>query len=122
MDSGGGHIKDAKDGPATFKMSLLRNVLKRSQPTGHPDVSADSPLPITSKRSVKHYAASIKSSGGASMRSLADSMLSFYNAMTGGEKRVPKRRRADISKLGKFINHLRRPITHPKRRSARMVC
>ncbi|KAJ7890275.1 hypothetical protein B0H13DRAFT_2341110 [Mycena leptocephala] len=82
-------------------MSLLRNVLKQSQPTGHPDVSADSPLPVTSKRSVKRYAASIKSSGGASMRSLADSMLSFYSVMTGGGKRVPKRRRADISKLGK---------------------
>ncbi|KAJ7645029.1 hypothetical protein DFH06DRAFT_1425667 [Mycena polygramma] len=76
-------------------MSLLRDVLKRK------NASPDSPLPTTSKRSVKRYASSIKSSGGASMRSLAGSMLSFYSAMTGSSgTRVPKRRLPDISKLG----------------------
>ncbi|KAF7351810.1 hypothetical protein MVEN_01142000 [Mycena venus] len=83
-------------------MSLLHNVLKWNQQTGHPDVSGDFPLPITSKRSVKHYAESIKSSDGPSMKLLAEPILGFYNIITGGETHVPKRRHADISKLGKF--------------------
>ncbi|KAJ6562562.1 hypothetical protein B0H19DRAFT_99700 [Mycena capillaripes] len=80
-------------------MSLLHNFLKPSQ---HPEVSADSPLPVTSKRSVKRYAASITSSDseGASMHSIAESMMSFYHVITGGGTHVPKRRRPDISKLG----------------------
>ncbi|KAF7325354.1 hypothetical protein MVEN_02630400 [Mycena venus] len=90
-------------------MSLLRNVLKRNQ---HPP-DADTPLPATSKRSVKRYAASIKSSGGASIRSMAESMLSFYSVMTGGGTRVPKRRRADFSKLGVPEWHAENPPPPP---------
>ncbi|KAJ6569354.1 hypothetical protein B0H19DRAFT_1256998 [Mycena capillaripes] len=100
-------------------MSLLRNVLKRNQP---PNVSADFPLPATSKRGVKRYAASIKSSGGASMRSIAESMMSFYSVMTGGGTRVPKRRRPDISKLGKLhcFAPLGECLTHWELRGAGM--
>ncbi|KAJ7185318.1 hypothetical protein C8R46DRAFT_1207493 [Mycena filopes] len=54
----------------------------------------------SSKRGIKKYASSVKSSGGASMRSLAQSVVSFYSVMTGSGPRVPKRRRADFSKLG----------------------
>jgi hypothetical protein len=83
-------------------MSLFHNILKSNQQTDHPDVSVDFPLPITSKRGAKHYAEAIESSDGPSIRSLAEPILSFYNVITGGGTHVPKRRRADISKLGKF--------------------
>ncbi|KAJ7136645.1 hypothetical protein C8R44DRAFT_868775 [Mycena epipterygia] len=79
-------------------MSLLRDVLKRGKPS--PNGPADSKLPLSSKRNIKSYASSVKSSGGASMRSLAESMFSFYSAVTGSGSRVPKRRRADFSRLG----------------------
>ncbi|KAJ6624251.1 hypothetical protein B0H10DRAFT_751497 [Mycena sp. CBHHK59/15] len=78
-------------------MSLLRDVLKRGK---HAPNSPDGPGALTSKRSIKKYASSVKSSGGASMRSLADSVFSFYSAVTGSGPRVPKRRRADVSRLG----------------------
>ncbi|KAJ6586332.1 hypothetical protein DFH09DRAFT_255268 [Mycena vulgaris] len=78
-------------------MSLLRDVLKRGKPPSNP---TDSNLPLSSKRNIKSYASSIKSSGGASMRSIAESMFSFYSAVTGSGPRVAKRRRADFSKLG----------------------
>ncbi|KAJ6470416.1 hypothetical protein C8R45DRAFT_1104847 [Mycena sanguinolenta] len=85
-------------------MSLLRDVLKRNQQasdagprsSGLPGVK----LPLSSKRSVKSYASSIKSSGGTTIRSLAESMLSFYSLVTLGGTRVPKRRRPDFSRLG----------------------
>ncbi|KAJ6463254.1 hypothetical protein C8R47DRAFT_1157604 [Mycena vitilis] len=79
-------------------MSLLRDVLKRSKPSSNGPDGAK--LPLSSKRNIKSYASSIKSSGGASMRSLAESMFSFYSAVTGSGPRVPKRRRPDYSKLG----------------------
>ncbi|KAJ7265952.1 hypothetical protein B0H12DRAFT_1100278 [Mycena haematopus] len=49
---------------------------------------------------MKDYASSVKSAGGASMRSLTESMSSFYSTLTGSGPRVPKRRRADFSTLG----------------------
>ncbi|KAF7330893.1 hypothetical protein MVEN_02428800 [Mycena venus] len=79
-------------------MSLLRDVLKRGKPS--PNGPGDGSLPISSKRNMKSYASSVKSSGGASMRSLAESISSFYSTLTGSGPRVPKRRRADISRLG----------------------
>ncbi|KAJ7143736.1 hypothetical protein C8R44DRAFT_864772 [Mycena epipterygia] len=83
-------------------MSLLRDVLKRNQQAApQPGPSGSSfILPASSKRSVKSYASSIKSSGGATIRSLAESMMSFYSMMTSGGTRVPKRRRPDFSTLG----------------------
>ncbi|KAJ7445133.1 hypothetical protein B0H11DRAFT_431639 [Mycena galericulata] len=80
-------------------MSLLRDVLKlgKSTPNGP---GGDSSKALSSKKNLKSYASSIKSSGGASMRSIADSVFSFYSAMTGSGPRVPKRRRADFSRLG----------------------
>lgn len=79
-------------------MSLLRDVLKRGKPS--PNGSGDGKLPLSSKRNMKSYASSVKSSGGASMRSLAESISSFYSTLTGSGPRVPKRRRADFSRLG----------------------
>ncbi|KAJ7929067.1 hypothetical protein B0H13DRAFT_2310932 [Mycena leptocephala] len=73
-------------------MSLLRDLLKRGKSPEN--------LPLSSKRNIKNYASSIKSSGGASMRSLAESVSSFYSTMTGSGPRVPKRRRADFSTIG----------------------
>ncbi|KAJ7235996.1 hypothetical protein C8J57DRAFT_1728400 [Mycena rebaudengoi] len=78
-------------------MSLLRDVLKRGRAS---NASADPKLPLSSKRNLKSYASSVKSSGGASMRSLAESVSSFYSAITGSGPRVAKRRRADFSRLG----------------------
>ncbi|KAJ7179644.1 hypothetical protein C8R46DRAFT_646257 [Mycena filopes] len=75
-------------------MSLLRDLFKSSAN------GPDGPKALTSKRNVKKYASSVKSSGGASMRSLAESVSSFYSAITGSGPRVPKRRRADFSRLG----------------------
>ncbi|KAJ7151348.1 hypothetical protein C8R43DRAFT_951160 [Mycena crocata] len=73
-------------------------VLFRGKPA--PDGAGNSKLPLSSKRNIKSYATSVKSSGGASMRSLAESMFSFYSVVTGSGPRVPKRRRADFSRLG----------------------
>jgi hypothetical protein len=81
-------------------MSLLRDVLKRSKASPSPNGAN----PLSSKRNIESYASSIKSSGGASMRSLAESMFSFYSAVTGSGPRVPKRRRADFSRLGACIH------------------
>ncbi|KAJ7754519.1 hypothetical protein B0H16DRAFT_1542622 [Mycena metata] len=90
-------------------MSLLRDVLKRKAASGPSSDRAPGqeqsilarPLSLlSSKRSVKNYASSIKSTGGASMRSLAESMMSFYSMVTLGGTRVPKRRRPDFSTLG----------------------
>ncbi|KAF8205329.1 hypothetical protein K438DRAFT_1818948 [Mycena galopus ATCC 62051] len=78
-------------------MSLLRDVLKKNQRTS-PSAGGSGP-PISSKRS-KSYASSTKSAGGATVRSLAESMLSFYSMVTFGGTRVPKRRRPDFSRLG----------------------
>ncbi|KAJ6562575.1 hypothetical protein B0H19DRAFT_1260143 [Mycena capillaripes] len=90
-------------------MSLLRDVLKRNQssgPSAGPSDASSSAqslntlLAKSSKRSVKSYASSIKSAGGATMKSLAESMMSFYSMVTLGGTRVPKRRRPDFSRLG----------------------
>ncbi|KAF7344324.1 hypothetical protein MSAN_01913300 [Mycena sanguinolenta] len=84
-------------------MSLLRDVLKKNQQasdTGPRGSGLSGVLPLSSKRSVKSYASSIKSAGGATVRSLAESMLSFYSMVTLGGTRVPKRRRPDFSRLG----------------------
>ncbi|KAJ7701178.1 hypothetical protein B0H17DRAFT_1327717 [Mycena rosella] len=83
-------------------MSLLRDVLKRNQKSGPKADGFEGilALPTSSRRSVKSYASSIKSSGGASIRSLAESMMSFYSMMTSGGTRIPKRRRPDFSRLG----------------------
>jgi hypothetical protein len=88
-------------------MSLLRGVLKRNQQSiSESNASANSESPLllltSSKRSVKSYASSIKSAGGASIRSLAESMMSFYSIMTSGGTRIPKRRRPDFSRLGEI--------------------
>ncbi|KAJ7785345.1 hypothetical protein DFH07DRAFT_948427 [Mycena maculata] len=77
-------------------MSLLRDVLKR----GKSSQNNAGAVPLSSKKNIKSYAASVKSSGGASVRSIAQSVASFYSAMTGSGPRVPKRRRADFSRLG----------------------
>ncbi|KAF7316468.1 hypothetical protein MIND_00165900 [Mycena indigotica] len=103
--------------------SLLRDVLKRNQEKGKApetqtlvDSSEKSTTgsfnPSSSRRSMKSLllpsssaksiSGSIRSSGAASLRSiasLAQSMVSFYSMITGGD-RVPKRRRPDFSKLG----------------------
>ncbi|KAJ6562569.1 hypothetical protein B0H19DRAFT_1260138 [Mycena capillaripes] len=90
-------------------MSLLRDVLKRNQSSGQSAgpsgtsstaQSLNTLLAKSSKRSVKGYASSIKSAGGATMKSLAESMMSFYSMVTLGGTRVPKRRRPDFSRLG----------------------
>ncbi|KAK7039678.1 hypothetical protein R3P38DRAFT_3468419 [Favolaschia claudopus] len=86
-------------------MSLLRDVLKKNQQGPGPSSSRLSSIgtllgSTSSKRSVKSYAASVKSAGGATIRSLAESMLSFYSMITLGGTRVPKRRRPDFSTLG----------------------
>ncbi|KAK7044429.1 hypothetical protein R3P38DRAFT_2878683 [Favolaschia claudopus] len=91
-------------------MSLLRDVLKKNQQASSsagpgPSSSRLSSIgtllgSTSSKRSVKSYAASVKSAGGATIRSLAESMLSFYSMITLGGTRVPKRRRPDFSTLG----------------------
>ncbi|CAK5273375.1 unnamed protein product [Mycena citricolor] len=52
------------------------------------------------KKSIKSYASTIRSSGGRTIRSLAESMMSFYSLVTMGGTRVPKRRRPDFSTLG----------------------
>lgn len=78
-------------------MSLLRDILqRRSEASGF-----EPPKALTSKRGMKNYASSILSSGGTirSVRSIAESVASFYSLISGGS-RVPKRRRAEVSRLG----------------------
>jgi hypothetical protein len=78
-------------------MSLLKNILRRnSEQSGY-----DAPKTLTSRRGMKEYEASVKSSTSTlrSVASIAESVASFYSMMTGGSK-IPKRRRAPISKLG----------------------
>jgi hypothetical protein len=78
--------------------SLLRGVLqKNSEKNGY-----EPPKALTSRRGMKEYAGSILSTGGStirSVRSIAESVASFYSLMSGGS-RVPKRRRPDVSRLG----------------------
>jgi len=76
-------------------MSLLRDVLKKKKGPIPPEGGGES-----SSKDKKNYAASVKSSSGMSLRSIrsvADSITSFYSMITG---RVPKRRRAEVSRLG----------------------
>lgn len=90
-------------------MSLLRNVLRKNtanadaQPAaGLSDKSKQSLLSVLRRKSDAADGASVRSSGGAtvySVRSIAESVTSFASAFLGG-KRVPKRRRPDISRLG----------------------
>jgi hypothetical protein len=79
-------------------MSLLKDILrKNSEQSGF-----QPPKALTSRRGMKEYAGSIFSTGGStirSMRSIAESVASFYSMVTGGS-RIPKRRRPDFSKLG----------------------
>jgi hypothetical protein len=78
--------------------SLLKDLLrKNSESSGY-----DAPKALTSRRGMKEYAESVKSTGGntiRSVRSIAGSIASFYS-LVGGGSRVPKRRRPDISRLG----------------------
>ncbi|KAJ6516446.1 hypothetical protein C8R45DRAFT_244990 [Mycena sanguinolenta] len=74
---------------------FLRDVLKRGKSS--PNGAGGGNLPLSSKRNIKGYASSVKSAG---MRSIAESMSSFYSSLTGSGPRVPKRRRADYSTLG----------------------
>jgi hypothetical protein len=76
---------------------LLRDILiKRGESSGFEPSKA-----LTSKRGLKNYASSILSSGSTvrSVRSIAESVASFYSLISGGS-RVPKRRRPDVSRLG----------------------
>ncbi|KAG8678803.1 hypothetical protein FRC09_019528, partial [Ceratobasidium sp. 395] len=75
-------------------MSLLRQVLKRQTAGGGQDNR-----PGTPKKS--GYAGSIKSV--ASVKTVAASIASFYTAVTIGGTRVPKRRRAPKSELGRPV-------------------
>jgi hypothetical protein len=79
------------------RMSLLRDILqRRSEASGF-----EPPKALTSKRGMKNYASSVLSSGSTirSVRSIAESVASFYSLVSGGS-RVPKRRRAEVSRLG----------------------
>ena len=90
-------------------MSLLRNVLRKNtaksdaEPVpGLSDKSKQGLLAVLQRKSGANDGASMKSSGGItvhSVRSIAESVTSFASAFLGG-KRVPKRRRPDISHLG----------------------
>jgi hypothetical protein len=90
-------------------MSLLRKVLRNnSESSGY-----DAPKTLTSRRGMKEYAESIKSTGGLtirSVRSIAESVSSFYSTIAGGS-RIPKRRRPDVSRLGapKFYHRNPKP-------------
>jgi hypothetical protein len=92
------------------RTSLLKNVLqKNSESSGH-----EAPKALTSRKSFKEYASSIQSTGGStirSVRSIAESVASFYSLMTGGS-RIPKRRRPEISRLGvpKFYRKKPKPM------------
>ncbi|EIN11294.1 hypothetical protein PUNSTDRAFT_50345 [Punctularia strigosozonata HHB-11173 SS5] len=100
-------------------MSLLRKVLhKNSESSGF-----DAPKALTSRAGVKAYAASVKSSAGGtirSVRSVAESVSSFYTALTGGT-RVPKRRRPDVSRLGAPKFYKRDPKPPPDAPGAKVV-
>jgi hypothetical protein len=90
-------------------MSLLKGVLRKNSETN----GFEPPKALTSKRGMKEYAGSIMSTGGStirSVRSIAESVASFYSMMTGGS-RIPKRRRPDVSRLGvvKFYRKNPRP-------------
>jgi hypothetical protein len=78
--------------------SLLKNVLqKNSEVSGH-----EAPKALTSRKGLQEYAESIKTTGGStirSVRSIAESVTSFYSLMTGGS-RIPKRRRPEVSRMG----------------------
>lgn len=90
-------------------MSLLRNTLKKntaqteSQPAdGLSDKAKKSLFSIAHGTSERGDHLSVKSSGGVtvtSVRSIAESVASFATALLGG-KRVPKRRRPEVSRLG----------------------
>lgn len=77
---------------------LLRSILsKNAEASGF-----EPPKALTSKRGMKAYAESIMSTGGStirSVRSIAESVASFYSFVSGGN-RIPKRRRPDVSRLG----------------------
>ncbi|KAJ7766288.1 hypothetical protein B0H14DRAFT_3510078 [Mycena olivaceomarginata] len=74
-------------------MSPLHDLFKRNHPLS--DTDSQTPLLATSKRGIKHHVSSAQSSGGAP----TDSTLTFHN----GGTHVPKRRRPDFSKLGRFL-------------------
>lgn len=107
-------------------MSLLRNVLRKNTAT-NPDGAPTAGLSDTSKQSLHSLktlknssifsdARSVKSSGGAtvySVRSIAESITSFTSAVLGG-KRVPKRRRPDVSRLGVPKWYDRNPLPAPE--------
>ncbi|EKM51751.1 uncharacterized protein PHACADRAFT_31568 [Phanerochaete carnosa HHB-10118-sp] len=87
-------------------MSLLRNVLRKNSastndaPSGLSQNSKESLIASTLKKSAD--AISLKSAGGISVhsvRSIAESVSSFASGLLNG-KRVPKRRRPDVSRLG----------------------
>ncbi|KAI0789670.1 hypothetical protein C8Q75DRAFT_806832 [Abortiporus biennis] len=89
-------------------MSLLRDVLKNNSASKTPNSSIPSGLSsksrtlILERKSRKWDTASIKSAGGVtirSIRSIAESVTSFATTLVGG-RRVPKRRRPDVSRLG----------------------
>ncbi|GJE88825.1 hypothetical protein PsYK624_049120 [Phanerochaete sordida] len=86
-------------------MSLLRNVLRKNSastdtPAGLSQRAQDGLLAAALRRSAD--AVSLRSAGGLSVhsvRSLAESVTSFASGLLGG-RRVPKRRRPEVSRLG----------------------
>ncbi|KAF7318844.1 hypothetical protein HMN09_00219900 [Mycena chlorophos] len=96
------------DGPSSSGSTPRPPSIAPSTGSGHSTFN-----PNSSKRSIKNFlrpgsssrsiTSSIRSSGAASLRSiasLAESMVSFYSMLTGGGSRIPKRRRPDFSRLG----------------------
>ncbi|KIJ28351.1 hypothetical protein M422DRAFT_270353 [Sphaerobolus stellatus SS14] len=82
-------------------MSLLKDILRKNTALSRSDTPPQ--LSDTSKKSLKKYAASVRSSSAGtirSLRSLAESVVSFSSLLTLGGSRIPKRRRPDISRLG----------------------
>ncbi|KAF8521911.1 hypothetical protein BU17DRAFT_64640 [Hysterangium stoloniferum] len=78
-------------------MSLSKDALNKKAAMSETAPPNDLPITFNNKD-----AASIRSSSGAtlrSVRSVAESVASFYSLLTGGN-RVPKRRRAEVSRLG----------------------
>ncbi|KAF8521935.1 hypothetical protein BU17DRAFT_64663 [Hysterangium stoloniferum] len=82
-------------------MSLLKDALNKKAAMNK--TAPPNNLPISSRKTFNNKdAASIRSSSGAtlrSVRSVAESVASFYSLFTGGN-RVPKRRRAEVSRMG----------------------
>ncbi len=88
-------------------MSLLRTVLKKNVASS--DLQPAERLSDTARQNLRSIAlkksadaVSVKTSGGVSVysvRSIAESVASFTSAFFGG-KRVAKRRRPEISRLG----------------------